>query len=210
MDKMIGLNSFLHPKIPSSSRIPLLHIQPNLPLPSFPLKISKKTHLRFLLSAQTNNSSSNPTQEPKEPAQEINYESSNNNGGGSDLNKDQPPPLINIKWGDLLLNPNPDNILAVGLTGILFFLGDFLDSCNNFLNFVCQCWFFELPSGSAAQSSCRFLCRNLGVEHLDGQKRVRVAKFEEGNIISSFQDCTLLLMGRFLWLILEPNSSRVA
>jgi hypothetical protein len=116
MDKMIGLNSFLHPKIPSSSRIPLLHIQPNLPLPSFPLKISKKTHLRFLLSAQTN--SNNPTQEPKEPAQEMNYESSNNNGGGG-LNKDQPPPLINIKWGDLLLNPNPDNILAVGLTGLL-------------------------------------------------------------------------------------------
>jgi hypothetical protein len=118
MDKMIGLNSFLHPKIPSSSRIPLLHIQPNLPLPSFPLKISKKTHLRFLLSAQTN--SNNPTQEPKEPAQEMNYESSNNNGGGGGgLNKDQPPPLINIKWGDLLLNPNPDNILAVGLTGLL-------------------------------------------------------------------------------------------
>ncbi|KAL9365683.1 hypothetical protein Peur_043556 [Populus x canadensis] len=118
MDTMIGLNSFLHRKIPSSSRIPLLHIQPNLPLPSFPLKISKKTHLRFLLSAQTNNSN-NPTQEPKEPAQEMNYESSNNNGGGGDLNKDQPPPLINIKWGDLLLNPNPDNIFAVGLTGLL-------------------------------------------------------------------------------------------
>ncbi|KAG6765126.1 hypothetical protein NC652_020220 [Populus alba x Populus x berolinensis] len=49
----------------------------------------------------------------------MNYESSNNNDGGGDLNKDQPPPLINIKWGDLLLNPNPDNILAVGLTGLL-------------------------------------------------------------------------------------------
>lgn len=49
----------------------------------------------------------------------MNYESSNNNGGGGGLNKDQPPPLINIKWGDLLLNPNPDNILAVGLTGLL-------------------------------------------------------------------------------------------
>ncbi|KAJ6983515.1 hypothetical protein NC653_026357 [Populus alba x Populus x berolinensis] len=40
-------------------------------------------------------------------------------GGGYDLKQDQPPPLFDIKWGDLLLNPDPDNILAVGLTGLL-------------------------------------------------------------------------------------------
>ncbi|CAK7323631.1 unnamed protein product [Dovyalis caffra] len=43
----------------------------------------------------------------------------NNSGGGDDLKKDQPPPFNNIKWGDLLLNPDPGNILAVGLTGLL-------------------------------------------------------------------------------------------
>ncbi|CAK7327606.1 unnamed protein product [Dovyalis caffra] len=43
----------------------------------------------------------------------------NNSGGGDDLKKDQPPPFNNVKWGDLILNPDPENILAVGLTGLL-------------------------------------------------------------------------------------------
>uniref|UniRef100_A0A6N2LSI4 Uncharacterized protein n=1 Tax=Salix viminalis TaxID=40686 RepID=A0A6N2LSI4_SALVM len=73
MDKMFGLNSFSYPQIPSFSRIPLLHSQPNLPPPFFPPKISKRTHPRFLLSAQTSSSSS-PTQEPSEPAREMKNE----------------------------------------------------------------------------------------------------------------------------------------
>jgi hypothetical protein len=68
--------------------------------------------------AQTNNNN-DPTQEPKEPEQEKKNGSSNNSGGGYDLKQDQPPPLFDIKWGDLLLNPDPENILAVGLTGLL-------------------------------------------------------------------------------------------
>ncbi|KAJ6325598.1 hypothetical protein OIU76_012639 [Salix suchowensis] len=118
MDKMLGLNSFFHAQIPSFSGTPLLHPQPTLPPASFPLKISKKTHPR-LLFAQTNNNN-NLTQEPKEPEQEKKNGSANNSGGGGDdLKQDQPPPLFDIKWGDLLLNPDPDNILAVGLTGLL-------------------------------------------------------------------------------------------
>ncbi|CAK7325310.1 unnamed protein product [Dovyalis caffra] len=55
-----------------------------------------------------------------EPKQEKENGSSNNSGGGGDdLKKDQPPPFSNIKWGELLLSPDPDNILAVGLTGLL-------------------------------------------------------------------------------------------
>lgn len=114
---MLGLDFSLHPQIPSFSRTPLLHPQPTLPPASFPLKISKKTHPR-LVFAQTNNNN-DPTQEPKEPEQEKKNGSSNNRGGGYDLKQDQPPPLFDIKWGDLLLNPDPDNILAVGLTGLL-------------------------------------------------------------------------------------------
>uniref|UniRef100_A0A6N2M3T1 Transmembrane protein n=1 Tax=Salix viminalis TaxID=40686 RepID=A0A6N2M3T1_SALVM len=122
MDKMLGLNSFFHPQILSFSGTPLLHPQPTLPPASFPLKISKKTHPR-LLFAQTNNNN-NLTQEPKEPEQEKKNGSANNSGGGGGgggdaLKQDQPPPLFDIKWGDLLLNPDPDNILAVGLTGLL-------------------------------------------------------------------------------------------
>ncbi|KAJ6720161.1 TRANSMEMBRANE PROTEIN [Salix viminalis] len=94
MDKMLGLNSFFHPQIPSFSGTPLLHPLPTLPPASFPLKISKKTHPR-LLFAQTNNNN-NLTQEPKEPEQEKKNGSANNSGGG-----------------------DPDNILAVGLTGLL-------------------------------------------------------------------------------------------
>ncbi|CAK7355535.1 unnamed protein product [Dovyalis caffra] len=45
--------------------------------------------------------------------------SSNNSGGGGDLKKDQPPPFNNIKWGDLLLKPDLENNLAIGLTGLL-------------------------------------------------------------------------------------------
>ncbi|KAF9674961.1 hypothetical protein SADUNF_Sadunf10G0182100 [Salix dunnii] len=119
MDKMLGLNSFLHPQIPSFSGTPLLHPQPTThSSASFPLKTSKKTHPR-LLFAQINNNN-NLTQEPKEPEQEKKNGSANNSGGsGDDLKQDQPPPLFDIKWGDLLLNPDPDNILAVGLTGLL-------------------------------------------------------------------------------------------
>ncbi|KAM7267650.1 hypothetical protein ACFE04_009816 [Oxalis oulophora] len=44
----------------------------------------------------------------------------NGNGGDDNGNNNKRPPSIfnNIKFGDLL-NPDPDNIVAVGLTGLL-------------------------------------------------------------------------------------------
>ena len=39
------------------------------------------------------------------------------NGGGEDLKKDKGP-ILNVKWRDLL-DPNPENILAIGLSGVL-------------------------------------------------------------------------------------------
>lgn len=39
------------------------------------------------------------------------------NGGGEDLKKDKGP-ILNVKWRDLL-DPDPENILAVGLSGVL-------------------------------------------------------------------------------------------
>lgn len=38
--------------------------------------------------------------------------------GGDDLKKERGP-VFNIKWAELLIDPDPDNILAVALTGLL-------------------------------------------------------------------------------------------
>lgn len=38
--------------------------------------------------------------------------------GGDDLRKERGP-VFNIKWAELLIDPDPDNILAVALTGLL-------------------------------------------------------------------------------------------
>ncbi|KAM1778768.1 hypothetical protein FF1_040089 [Malus domestica] len=48
-------------------------------------------------------------------------EGTGSNGGGSDddLGKNQRPLFGNIRWGDLLLDPDPNDVLAVGLTGLL-------------------------------------------------------------------------------------------
>ncbi|KAM2028764.1 hypothetical protein TB2_040065 [Malus domestica] len=48
-------------------------------------------------------------------------EGTGSDGGGSDddLGKNQRPLFGNIRWGDLLLDPDPNNVLAVGLTGLL-------------------------------------------------------------------------------------------
>ncbi|GAB4829149.1 hypothetical protein Ancab_018812 [Ancistrocladus abbreviatus] len=43
-----------------------------------------------------------------------------NDGNGDDLKRDnQWSQFNNLRWGELLLDPDPDNILAVGLTGLL-------------------------------------------------------------------------------------------
>ncbi|KAM1018623.1 hypothetical protein ACFX13_040847 [Malus domestica] len=48
-------------------------------------------------------------------------EGAGSDGGGSDddLGKNQRPLFGNIRWGDLLLDPDPNDVLAVGLTGLL-------------------------------------------------------------------------------------------
>ncbi|KAF9676584.1 hypothetical protein SADUNF_Sadunf08G0017500 [Salix dunnii] len=57
--------------------------QPTQPPPLFvPLRISKRTHPRFILFAQTSN---NPTQEPRETAREMINESSDNSGGAAEV-----------------------------------------------------------------------------------------------------------------------------
>lgn len=47
---------------------------------------------------------------------EISKEPNTNNENGSD---NQQSPFFKLRWTDLLLDPDPDNLLAVGLTGLL-------------------------------------------------------------------------------------------
>ncbi|KAJ9159834.1 hypothetical protein P3X46_025298 [Hevea brasiliensis] len=109
---MLGLKNASFPTpISSFSR-------PKFTFPSCPLQTHikiPKIESRFLLFALNNNNS----QEPNKQKQEKLNGSADNGGGGDDLKEDRPPLLKNIKWGELLLDPDPDNIVAVGLTGLL-------------------------------------------------------------------------------------------
>ncbi|KAL2555613.1 hypothetical protein Fot_00352 [Forsythia ovata] len=53
---------------------------------------------------------------------ELKSESKSENGGGVNGEREKVNngrPKLNLRWVDLLLDPNPDNIVAVGLTGLL-------------------------------------------------------------------------------------------
>ncbi|KDP45021.1 hypothetical protein JCGZ_01521 [Jatropha curcas] len=115
---MLGFKFLSPPPLPSIASLPT----PNLAfisfLPRTHFKIPK-TQSRFLFFAQTNNNSPEPKLQEKE---KLNGFTDNggggSNGGGDDPKKDRSP-LLNIKWVELLLDPDPDNIIAVGLTGLL-------------------------------------------------------------------------------------------
>ncbi|XP_059625385.1 uncharacterized protein LOC132268571 [Cornus florida] len=119
---MLGFTTAaLHPPIP----IPIppiptpLHILPPklIFFPPLPLKTltqkSPRNLGKFVISAENGNGLSN---DPKE--EERDEDGNNNNGGGEDVKRDQRP-RFNLRWVDLLVDPDPDNILAVGLTGLL-------------------------------------------------------------------------------------------
>jgi hypothetical protein len=115
---MLGLTciSQSHPPnpipIPSTTRPLSLspHTQPKIPRkpPRFPV----------VVFAENNNNNNNGLSKdpPKERDKEEEEEKSGSNGG-NDLGKDGRP-ILNIKWSDLL-NPDPDNLLAIALTGLL-------------------------------------------------------------------------------------------
>ncbi|KNA24373.1 hypothetical protein SOVF_016070 isoform B [Spinacia oleracea] len=57
-------------------------------------------------------------EQKNEDEKEISKESNPKNGNGNE-NENQQIPFFKLKWTDLLLDPDPDNVLAVGLTGLL-------------------------------------------------------------------------------------------
>ncbi|XP_050205481.1 uncharacterized protein LOC126655366 [Mercurialis annua] len=103
---------FNHTPIPSISKS-LIHLPPKTHL-----KFSK-TQSKSLLFATNNNQ----IQQPTDPEPQTNGSPENGGDDGGDeennLKGNRKNPLFNVKLGDLFLDPDPDNILAVGLTGVL-------------------------------------------------------------------------------------------
>ncbi|KAL2539814.1 hypothetical protein Adt_00792 [Abeliophyllum distichum] len=97
------------PRNPLISR-PLSYILPLHDLKFHPRK--PNPNKPFIVSAQNGNKNGN----------ELTSESKNENGGGVNGEREKVNngrPKLNFRWVDLLLDPNPDNIVAVGLTGLL-------------------------------------------------------------------------------------------
>ncbi|KAL3838222.1 hypothetical protein ACJIZ3_022813 [Penstemon smallii] len=93
---------------------PILHSKKSKPLPPIfhlqnPNFRSLSNPKQFRVYAQNGNKND-----------ELPQKNGINNGGNGENEKiKNEKPKLNLKWMDLLLNPEPDNILAVGLTGVL-------------------------------------------------------------------------------------------
>nr|XP_023919419.1 uncharacterized protein LOC112030985 [Quercus suber] len=130
--EMLGLTCFSHPPNPFPIRsAPLVSPHNNLSYPSLLPKsqpqIPRKPTRFLVVFAENNNNNNNNnglSKDPKESNEEQEKEgigSKSNGGGGGgddgDLGKNGRP-ILNIRWGDLL-DPDPDNLLALALTGLL-------------------------------------------------------------------------------------------
>jgi hypothetical protein len=114
---MLGLTSISHPplSLPIRSTPRPFSASPHNPLsfPSFLSKIPRKP-TRFLVLFAGNNDGLSEDPKNKE---EKKIEQEAESDGGDDPGNDQIP-IFSIRWGDLL-DPDPDNLLAIGLTGVL-------------------------------------------------------------------------------------------
>ncbi|CAN6566851.1 unnamed protein product [Malus baccata var. baccata] len=87
-----------------------------------PLKTQiPKIPKRFVVFANNGNGLEQDSNSKERVEEKGKDEGTGSDGGGSDddLGKNQRPLFGNIRWGDLLLDPDPNNVLAVGLTGLL-------------------------------------------------------------------------------------------
>nr|XP_016464126.1 PREDICTED: uncharacterized protein LOC107787116 [Nicotiana tabacum] len=82
---------------------------PFSPLKSRPSKIYLKRTTILVCAAENGNN--NTVSSDKEVKEKSESGGSNNSNGGR--------PRLNLRWVDLILDPDPDNIVAVGLTGLL-------------------------------------------------------------------------------------------
>ncbi|XWS65720.1 hypothetical protein CRYUN_Cryun05aG0137800 [Craigia yunnanensis] len=117
---MLGVISSLHPQIPSTSpklyfsyKYSSLFPKSQIPIPKYPS--------RFILFAQNGNNddlTKEPNKKPEEEEKAKGHPNGSINGNdGGDLKNDRRS-MFNFRLGDLL-DPDPVNIVAVGLTGLL-------------------------------------------------------------------------------------------
>ncbi|KAK9911953.1 hypothetical protein M0R45_035831 [Rubus argutus] len=116
---MLRLAALSHPPIPFPIPIPA---QPDTHLNYFSsssLLFKTQTQIpkrpiRFVALANNNNGLNQQEREDEKEKEE-----GIGSNGGDEMGKNGRSILSNIRWGDLLLDPDPNNILAVGLTGLL-------------------------------------------------------------------------------------------
>ncbi|CAK9188393.1 unnamed protein product, partial [Ilex paraguariensis] len=128
-ENMLGFNSVIHPSLSISSPNPSisrsLTIIRTLNLPSLPFKSRLQQNPRKLSThaenGKGNNSNGGVNTDTEEREKRENGFNVNNGGREEDVKKEEGNggPRFNLKWVNLLLDPDPDNILAVGLTGVL-------------------------------------------------------------------------------------------
>lgn len=93
----------------------------NVPIPS----ISRTLPIRLINNSSKhtctfiNTHTPNPRNRTRLVGFAENGNGLNGSDAGEDMKKDDGLPRFNLSWKDLLLNPDPDNLLAVGLTGLL-------------------------------------------------------------------------------------------
>ncbi|KAH0714313.1 hypothetical protein KY284_007218 [Solanum tuberosum] len=85
----------------------------------------KRKHFLVFAAENGNNNTENQENGLK------NNGSSNGNGSNDGNGDGGGKPRLNLRWMDLLLDPDPDNIVAVGLTGLLTWASEFrLNACR--------------------------------------------------------------------------------
>ncbi|KAK1382591.1 putative Transmembrane protein [Heracleum sosnowskyi] len=115
MKNMLGLISLPNPQTPFPISLNQSNPTPKSPFPKFQsLPFTPKLQKKFIFHA---------TQETKNG---LKPEADNKNGlkndgleDKEDLKKDNEMPKFNFRWVDLVLDPDPQNIVAVALTGLL-------------------------------------------------------------------------------------------
>ncbi|OMO60208.1 hypothetical protein COLO4_33896 [Corchorus olitorius] len=114
---MLGLVCSLRPKLPlSCPNSNLFFTYRNPPLFSKPQIQIPKHSSRFLLFAQNGNNKNNEL--PKEKGKEEEKGKGQGQQPNGSINGNDRRSMFNFRLGDLL-DPDPDNIVAVGLTGLL-------------------------------------------------------------------------------------------
>lgn len=116
---MLGFTTILTTPIviPPISMPPSILLHNNFTSRSLPSKTqiqSLKTPKRFVIHATEKENGNGLSMDPNESP---GGGGGGGDGGGNDMKRDRRP-ILNVNWRDLL-DPDPDNILAVGLTGLL-------------------------------------------------------------------------------------------